>query len=92
MECLLGILLRPSQDEGLAVADRLPEPVHVSLNVRRSILDTNQHCALQLGELSRRAGVTEKYLLRVLQTSLGHAPMEPFRLLKLQLAMALLGR
>jgi AraC family transcriptional regulator of arabinose operon len=92
MECLLGILLRPSQDEGLAVGDRLPEPVHASLNFMRAILDTNPHYALQLGELSKRAGVTEKHLSRIFQTSLGHAPMETFRLLKLQLAMALLGR
>ncbi len=92
MECLLGILLRPSQDEGLAVGDRLPEPVHASLNFMRAILDTNPHYALQLGELSKRAGVTEKHLCRIFQTSLGHAPMETFRLLKLQLAMALLGR
>jgi len=92
MECLLGILVEPSRNKALAVGDRLPEQVHASLNFMRAILDTNPHHALQLGELSKRAGVTEKHLCRVFQTSLGHAPMETFRLLKLQLAMALLGR
>jgi AraC-like DNA-binding protein len=92
MECLLGILIQPSRDEALAVGDRLPEQVHASLNFMRAILDSNPHYALQLGELSKRAGITEKHLCRVFQTSLGHAPMETFRLLKLQLAMALLGR
>jgi len=92
MECLLGILLKPSGEEGLSVADRLPEQVHASLNFMRSIIDTNPHHALQLGELSKRAGVTEKHLCRLFQTALGHAPMETFRLLKLQLAIALLGR
>jgi len=92
MECLLGILIQPSRDEALAVGDRLPEQVHASLNFMRAILDTNPHYSLQLGELSKRVGITEKHLCRVFQTSLGHAPMETFRLLKLQLAMALLGR
>ena len=92
MECLLGILLNPSGEEGLSVAYRRPEQVHASLNFMRSIIDTNPHHALQLGELSKRAGVTEKHLCRLFQTALGHAPMETFRLLKLQLAMALLGR
>jgi len=92
MECLLGILLKPPSDQGLSVAHRLPEQVHASLNFMRSILETNPHHALQLGELSNRAGVTEKHLCRLFQKALGHAPMETFRLLKLQLAMALLGR
>ena len=92
MECLLDILLQPTRDEDLAVGDRLPEPVHASLNFMRAILDTNPHHPLQLGELSKRAGVTEKHLCRIFQTALGHAPMETCRLLKLQLAMALLGR
>ena len=92
MECLLGILLKPSGEEGFGVADRLPEQVHASLNFMRSILETNPHHPLQLGELSKRAGVTEKHLCRLFQTALAHAPMETFRLLKLQLAIALLGR
>ena len=92
MECLLGILLKPPGEEGLSVAHRLPEQVHASLNFMRSILETNPHHALQLGEVSKRAGVTEKHLCRLFQSALGHAPMETFRLLKLQLAMALLGR
>ena len=92
MECLLGILLKPSGEEAVGVADRLPEQVGASLNLMRSILDTNPHQRLQLGELSKRAGVTEKHLCRLFQTALARAPMETFRLLKLQLAMALLGR
>lgn len=92
MECLLGILLKPSSKDGFGVADRLPEQVHASLNFMRSILETRPHHPLQLGELSKRAGVTEKHLCRLFQTALAHAPMETFRLLKLQLAIALLGR
>jgi AraC family transcriptional regulator of arabinose operon len=92
MECLLGILLKPSGQEGLGVADRLPEQVGASLNLMSSILETNPHHPLQLGELAKRAGITEKHLCRLFQKALAHAPMETFRLLKLQLAMALLGR
>jgi AraC family transcriptional regulator len=92
MESLLVILLKPPGEKGLGAAHRLPEQVHASLNFMRSILETNPHHALQLGELSKRAGVTEKHLCRLFQTALGHAPMETFRLLKLQLAMALLAR
>ena len=92
LEFLMSILLKPAVKKGHAVGDRLPEQVHASLNYMRAILDANPHHALQLGELSKRAGVTEKHLCRIFRNSLGHAPMETFRLLKLQLAMALLGR
>jgi AraC-like DNA-binding protein len=92
MECLLTILLKPMSKKRMAVGDRLPEQVHASLNYMRAILEANPHHDLQLGEVSKRAGVSEKHLCRLFRNSLGHAPMETFRLLKLQLAMALLDR
>lgn len=92
MECLMGVLLKPSREKSTHVADHLPEQIHASLNLMRAILDTDPHYRLQLGELSKRAGVTEKHLCRIFDRSLGHAPMETFRLLKLQLAVSLLGR
>lgn len=92
MECLLTLLLKPLSKKRIAVGDRLPEQVHASLNYMRAILDANPHFDLQLGDISKRAGVSEKHLCRLFRNSLGHAPMETFRLLKLQLAMALLDR
>ena len=42
--------------------------------------------------MTTRASVTGKHLCRLFRGSLGYPPLATFRLLKMQLAMALLGR
>jgi AraC family transcriptional regulator len=92
LECLLRILLRPVQKSPLALAQNFPEPVHQALKLMRDVIDQEPHRTLHLADLARHSGITDKHLCRVFQTSLGHAPMQTFRLLKLQLAIALLNR
>jgi len=92
LRCLMTVLLKPSHESGISIGARLPDSVHASLNLMRETLDIKPSRALQLGELAARSGVTEKHLCRLFRKSLGHSPMETFRLLKLQLALALLGR
>jgi transcriptional regulator GlxA family with amidase domain len=58
----------------------------------RQAIEEEQHQAMNLGRLARAAGVNEKHLCRLFQQSLGYAPMETYRLLCLQLALALLAR
>ena len=92
LECLMRILLKPSDESRHSISSILPAPVQDSLSLMRRILDINPPRSLQLSELAKQSGVTPKHLCRVFQKALGHPPMETFRLLKLQLAIALLGR
>jgi len=92
LECLLHIILRPTKNRASTLSHHLPEPVHHALKLMRSIIDEGSHQRVSLADLARKAGVTEKHLCRLFQSALGHAPMQTFRLLKLQLAIALLNR
>jgi AraC family transcriptional regulator len=92
VEALIGILLaRPRPHAGADDTSR-PEPVRRALKWMRELLDDESGRATALAEISRKSGVTPKHLCRVFQQSVGHAPMETFRLLRLQLAVALLVR
>ena len=91
METLLTLLIRPEQGDAAALR-HLPLPVHHALNCMREVLDEEPHRRITLSHLARRGGVTSKHLCRLFQQALGHPPMRTFRLLKLQLALALLGR
>jgi AraC-like DNA-binding protein len=91
VECLLRVLLHPV--EGPDSSNRQwPEPIQQALNVMRQRLDEHARHPLPLRELARRAGVSDKHLCRLFQAHLGHPPMRTYLLLKLQLAMAMLGR
>jgi AraC-like DNA-binding protein len=92
MECLTRILLEPTGQNRLSVAQGLPEPVHQSLNLMREAIDRATHQPMTLQILAKRAGVTEKHLCRLFQEAFGQPPMKTFRLLKLQLSLTLLGR
>lgn len=92
LDCLLRILLRPIGASDSSASSQFPPPVHHALNHLRHVIDTDPHASLELAELARRAGVSDKHLCRLFRSALGHSPMKTFRLLKLQLALALLGR
>jgi len=92
LECLMDILLRPVRKSRSAIQHQIPEPVQRVLGLMRQILDDEPRRAVELHHFAKRAGVTEKHLCRLFQNALGHSPMKTFRLLKLQLALALLGR
>ncbi len=91
VECLLTALLRPIRAAG-GHQRHFPEAVHHALNLLRSTLDEDPHRALSLKQLAQHAGVTRKHLCRLFQQSFGHPPMQTFKLMKLQLALAMLGR
>jgi transcriptional regulator GlxA family with amidase domain len=58
----------------------------------RKILENEPNYPLSLEELSRSAHVSDKHLCRLFQQHIGQPPLKTFRLMKLQKAMAILGR
>ncbi|MFM8656177.1 MAG: helix-turn-helix domain-containing protein [Chthoniobacterales bacterium] len=88
---LLRVLVEPHRGAGL-LGPELPEQVQAGLAAMRGVLETDPCRPVSLDELAARASVTGKHLCRLFRASLGHPPLATFRLLKLQLAMALLGR
>jgi AraC-like DNA-binding protein len=92
VETLIELLLEPRRRRAPDEADARPEPVARAIKLMRRVLEEEPGRALGLAAVARRAGVTEKHLCRVFRASVGHAPMETFRLLRLQLALALLMR
>jgi len=94
-EAFLAVLLRVLVEPARVTGPRgpeLPEQVHAGLAAMRDVLETDPCRPVSLDELAARASVTGKHLCRLFRASLGHPPLATFRLLKLQLAMALLGR
>lgn len=69
-----------------------PDPVERALKWMREILDEDPGRPVTLPELARAGGVSAKHLCRVFAASIGRSPMETLRLLRLQLASALLAR
>jgi AraC-like DNA-binding protein len=88
---LLGVLVEPARGIGPR-GPELPGQVHAGLAVMRDVLETDPCRRVSLDELAERASVTGKHLCRLFRGSLGYPPLATFRLLKMQLAMALLGR
>ena len=69
-----------------------PVQVNRAINLMRQMIDTDPHRRLSLRELAGASGVSGKHLCRSFQKSLGCSPVETYRLLRLQLAVALLSR
>lgn len=92
VEALITLVLDP----GLHTVDRVglerPEPVQRALKWMREILDETPDREVTLVDLAQAGAVSTKHLCRIFGSSLGHAPMETYRLLRLQLAVALLAR
>ena len=69
-----------------------PTPVSRAINVIRQAIEEEQHEVVTLARLAKAAGVNEKHLCRLFQKTFGYSPMETYRLLCLQLSVALLAR
>ena len=92
VESLISVFLRPQEAAGVELERNRSEPVNRVLNFMREVIDTNPHRPVRLSDLAAVAGTTEKHLCRLFHHALGHPPMATFRLLRLQLAVALLAR
>lgn len=69
-----------------------PEPVRRAVKWMRELIDADPSRRVALADLAAAANVSQKHLCRVFARSIGHAPLETYRLLRLQLAVALLAR
>lgn len=92
VEILIELLLDPHAGGSIPDDSERPQPVARALKWMRHTLEENPHATVSLEEVARQAGVSPKHLCRIFQQSLGHSPMVTLRLLRLQLAVALLVR
>lgn len=92
VEALIDAFLEKSCSGQQKFEHTRPEPVGHAIELMRSTLDEDPGRSLKLGDLADAAGVTQKHLCRLFQTTLGNPPMRTYQLLKLQLAVALLSR
>ena len=91
VETLIELLLEPVHGPAFHDNER-PQPLARALKWMRHTLEENPHANVSLAEIARHSGVSPKHLCRVFAQSLGHSPMVTLRLLRLQLAVALLVR
>ena len=91
-EALINIFLEEHGSEATEFERGRPTPVSRAIQVMRQTIDDDQHKALNLGRLAKSVGINEKHLCRLFQKTLGYSPMETYRLLCLQLSLALLAR
>jgi AraC-like DNA-binding protein len=69
-----------------------PQPVQQALQHMREVIDEEPERPLRLPEIASVANISAKHLCRLFQSSIGCSPMHAYRLLRLQLALALLSR
>jgi len=92
VETLLSLFLEEHASEADAFQRDRPTPVSRAVAAMRRAIEEEQHDAIDLPGLAKAAGVNDKHLCRLFQRTLGHPPMETYRLLCLQLALALVAR
>jgi AraC-like DNA-binding protein len=88
---MISLHIRPP-DTDVPTSQHLPEAVHLAMNHMRLLLDSNPHAELSLNGLAQKSSVTGQHLCRLFQKHVGHPPLKTYRLFKMQLAMAILGR
>lgn len=92
VEAFLDAFINRGQDQAVRDIRDRPEPVRRALKWMREVLDEDPGRKVTLQDLSAAAHVSEKHLCRVFTKTLGFSPVRAFRLLRLQLALALLSR
>jgi AraC-like DNA-binding protein len=92
VETLINVLLEEHGCESTQFERDRPTPVNRAIKMMRHAIEEEHHRSVDLGRLAKAAGVNEKHLCRLFQKALGYPPMETYRLLCLQLSLALLAR
>ena len=69
-----------------------PESVQRAVKWMREVIDADPGRRVTLADLAKAAHVTPKHLCRVFARDIGRSPVETYRLLRLQLGLALLAR
>jgi AraC family transcriptional regulator len=92
VETLVNIFLEEHGSESAGLERDRPLAVARAINVMRQSIEDDPYRPLSLGVLAKAADVNEKHLCRLFQRALGFSPMETYRMLCLQLSLALLAR
>lgn len=92
VETLISLFLEEHAAETTKFEYGRPEPVRRTLRWMREVIDENPQQTVRLDHLICAAGVTDKHLCRLFRKTLGHAPMQTYNLMRLQLSLALLAR
>lgn len=92
VEALVTIFLEEPLAETASMGGNRPVAVSRVINFMRCVIDEDPRQPLDLARLASVAGLSEKHLCRLFQRTLGYSPMHTFRLLCLQLSLALLAR
>jgi AraC-like DNA-binding protein len=92
VEALMELFLRDTHATEARFERERPEPVRLALKWMREVIDEDPGRSVRLSDLAGVAHVTPKHLCRVFRRAVGHPPMETYRLLRLQLSLALLAR
>lgn len=92
VEALVTMLLDPVAGAAGALERERPVPAQRAVKWMREVIDETPGRRVRLADLARAGGVSAKHLCRVFDEAIGRPPMETYRLLRLQLAVALLAR
>lgn len=92
VESLINIFLEEHEAESTEFERNRPPAVTRAINLMRQSIEDDPYRSLNLAALAKAADVNEKHLCRLFQKTLGFSPMETYRLLCLQLSLAMLAR
>jgi len=91
VETLIDLFLESGSIKETSFERDRPEPVRRALKWIRQQIDENPRKAFSLRDIAHAAGCSEKHLCRVFRQSIGHAPAHAGRMMRLQLALALIA-
>ncbi len=92
VELLIELFFEPPDSADSVLVTERPESVSRVIKWMRTILEGEPDRTVSLSILAEQAGVSGTHLCRIFKQSVGYPPMETFRLMQLQLAVALLVR
>ncbi len=93
MNAALTAFLQPDKTDSASWVDS-PRPAAVQLAVRwmQNMIDLHPDRKAVLADIADAAAISEKHLCKLFHHSLGVTPMQAFRMMRLQLSLALLSR
>jgi len=92
LETLISLYLKAGGKGSPEENDTMPYPVRRAVDRMRQIIDEDAHYKITLAELAKVAGVSPQHLCRLFTNTVGHAPLQTFKMIQLQLALVLLIR
>ncbi|MBN1553366.1 MAG: helix-turn-helix transcriptional regulator [Phycisphaerae bacterium] len=92
MTAAMTTFLQPRADTSSPWPTPRPAAVQRAIQWMQLVIDTHPGEKISLSDIAAAAAVTEKHLCKLFGKSLGLTPMRAFRMMRLQLSLALLSR